>query len=69
MTRKTSPPPIIMVIARQEELDRLIDLELGADGHISKPFSPRKVVACAKAVLRRKNQAQSKKLFQDGTIE
>jgi two-component system response regulator BaeR len=59
-----------MVIARQEKLDWLIDLELGADGHISKPFSPREVVARVKTVLRRcMNQAQSKKPFQDGTIE
>ena len=60
--RKTSRTPIIMVTARQEELDRLIGLELGADDYISKPFSPREVVARVKAVLRRrKNQAQSKK--------
>jgi DNA-binding response OmpR family regulator len=51
--RKTSRTPIIMVTARQEELDRLIGLELGADDYISKPFSPREVVARVKAVLRR----------------
>lgn len=53
MIRKTSRTPIIMVTARQEELDRLIGLELGADDYISKPFSPREVVARVKAVLRR----------------
>jgi DNA-binding response OmpR family regulator len=51
--RKSSQTPIIMVTARQEELDKLIGLELGADDYISKPFSPREVVARVKAVLRR----------------
>lgn len=53
MVRKSNRTPIIMVTARQEELDRLIGLELGADDYISKPFSPREVVARVKAVLRR----------------
>lgn len=51
--RKSAQTPIIMVTARQEELDCLIGLELGADDYISKPFSPREVVARVKAVLRR----------------
>ena len=51
--RKSGQTPIIMVTARQEELDRLIGLELGADDYITKPFSPREVVARVKAVLRR----------------
>jgi len=45
--------PIIMLTARVEEMDRLIGLELGADDYITKPFSPREVVARVKAVLRR----------------
>lgn len=45
--------PIIMLTARVEEIDRLLGLELGADDYICKPFSPREVVARAKAVLRR----------------
>lgn len=51
--RKESAVPIIMVTARVEEADRLIGLELGADDYISKPFSPREVVARVRAVLRR----------------
>jgi DNA-binding response OmpR family regulator len=51
--RKESAVPIIMVTARVEETDRLIGLELGADDYISKPFSPREVVARVRAVLRR----------------
>jgi len=45
--------PIIMLTARVEETDRLIGLELGADDYITKPFSPREVVARVPAVLRR----------------
>ncbi len=51
--RKESNVPIIMVTARVEETDRLIGLELGADDYITKPFSPREVVARVRAVLRR----------------
>ncbi len=51
--RRDSNVPIIMLTARTEETDRLIGLELGADDYITKPFSPREVVARVKAVLRR----------------
>ena len=44
---------MILVTARSEEVDRLVGLELGADDYITKPFSPREVVARVKAVLRR----------------
>jgi len=55
--RKESEVPIIMLTARVEEADRLIGLELGADDYISKPFSPREVVARVRAVLRRTHPA------------
>jgi two-component system alkaline phosphatase synthesis response regulator PhoP len=45
--------PIVMLTARDEEPDKLIGLELGADDYVTKPFSPREVVARVKAVLRR----------------
>ena len=45
--------PIIMLTARVEETDRIVGLELGADDYITKPFSPREVVARVRAVLRR----------------
>ncbi|MGQ9677812.1 MAG: response regulator [bacterium] len=48
--------PIIMVTARGEESDRIIGLELGADDYITKPFSPKELVARVRAVLRRKEQ-------------
>jgi two-component system alkaline phosphatase synthesis response regulator PhoP len=45
--------PIIMVTARSDEVDRVVGLELGADDYVSKPYSPREVVARVKTVLRR----------------
>ena len=51
--RRESQVPIIMLTARAEETDRLIGLELGADDYITKPFSPRELVARVRAVLRR----------------
>jgi DNA-binding response OmpR family regulator len=55
--RRFSDVPIIMVTARVEEADKLIGLELGADDYITKPFSPREVVARVRAVLRRAQSA------------
>jgi two-component system alkaline phosphatase synthesis response regulator PhoP len=51
--RRESDVPIIMLTARVEETDKLIGLELGADDYVTKPFSPRVLVARARAVLRR----------------
>ena len=51
--RQHSSVPIIMLTARSEEADRILGLELGADDYITKPFSPREMVARVKAVLRR----------------
>ena len=51
--RKEADVPIIMLTARVEEVDKLIGLELGADDYITKPFSPRELVARVRAVLRR----------------
>ena len=51
--RKESDVPIIMLTARAEEADQLIGLELGADDYITKPFSPRALVARVRALLRR----------------
>ena len=45
--------PVIMLTARGEEADRIVGLELGADDYVTKPFSPREVVARVKAILRR----------------
>ena len=51
--RAESPLPIIMLTARDEEVDRLVGLGIGADDYVVKPYSPREVVARVKAVLRR----------------
>jgi DNA-binding response OmpR family regulator len=59
--RQTDNIPIIMVTARVDEVDRLLGLELGADDYITKPFSPREVVARVKAVLRRVNKLPESK--------
>ena len=55
--RAGSAVPIIMLTARDEEADRVAGLELGADDYITKPFSPRELVARIKAVLRRTDPA------------
>ncbi len=51
--RATSSVPIIMLTARSEETDRIVGLELGADDYVTKPFSPKELVARIRAVLRR----------------
>ncbi len=51
--RATHVTPVIMLTARGEETDRLVGLDLGADDYVTKPFSPREVVARVRAVLRR----------------
>lgn len=51
--RRFSAVPIIIVTSRNEEIDRLLGLEMGADDYVSKPFSPRELLARIKALLRR----------------
>ena len=68
--RRESDVPIIMLTARVEEVDRLIGLELGADDYITKPFSPRELVARVRAVLRRvRGGVQLPNLIQAGELE
>jgi DNA-binding response OmpR family regulator len=57
--RRGGEVPIIMLTARTEEADRVAGLELGADDYVSKPFSPRELVARVRAVLRRTDSARS----------
>ncbi len=59
--RKTSNLPIIMLTARDEETDKLVGLELGADDYITKPFSPKELVARVRSVLRRSELAQEER--------
>ncbi|MEJ5224605.1 MAG: response regulator transcription factor, partial [Anaerolineales bacterium] len=48
-----NPIPIIMLTARDEDIDKIVGLELGADDYLTKPFNPRELVARVKAILRR----------------
>ena len=58
--RSRSSVPIIMLTARVEETDKIIGLEIGADDYITKPFSPREVMARIRAVLRRHDEGITK---------
>jgi len=57
--RKTSNVPIVMLTGRGDESDRIAGLELGADDYITKPFSPKELVARVRAVLRRADTASA----------
>ncbi len=62
--------PILMLTAKSQEIDKVLGLELGADDYVTKPFSPRELLARVKALLRRaKPQNQGKELFSFGDIE
>jgi DNA-binding response OmpR family regulator len=51
--RRTNDVPVIILTARDDEIDRVLGLELGADDYVTKPFSPRELVARVRAILRR----------------
>ena len=57
--RKSSDVPIIMLTARDEDVDKIIGLEVGADDYLTKPFNPRELVARVKSVLRRATSRRS----------
>jgi len=61
--------PIIMLTAKAQETDKIIGLELGADDYITKPFSPRELVARVKAILRRVQEKPKSDLLRSGAIE
>lgn len=68
--RRESGTPIIMLTSRSEETDKLIGLELGADDYVTKPFSPREVVARVRVVLRRaRGLVQPPAILRAGDIE
>ena len=69
--RKTSEVPIIMLTARDEDIDKILGLELGADDYITKPFNARELLARIRAIFRRAAQqaAQSKNVIQFGDLE
>ena len=55
--RRRGDTPVLMLTARDDDIDAIVGLELGADDYVTKPFSPRELVARVKAVLRRSEQA------------
>ncbi|MDO5425425.1 MAG: response regulator transcription factor [Eubacteriales bacterium] len=67
--RKYSKVPIIMLTARGDERDELMGFELGVDEYISKPFSPKILVARVEAILRRTNAAAAEDVIRAGAIE
>lgn len=68
--RAESEVPIIMLTARDDEVDRLVGLGLGADDYVVKPYSPREVVARVKAVLRRvRGSVLAPEVYRAGNLE
>jgi DNA-binding response OmpR family regulator len=67
--RRKADTPILMVTARVEEADQLIGLEMGADDYITKPFSPRVVLARVRALLRRTASSPSPKILRAADLE
>ncbi len=68
--RKESSVPVIVVSSRDEEVDRVVCLELGADDYVTKPFSPKELIARVKAVLRRSSLANSsEKMIEVGDLK
>jgi DNA-binding response OmpR family regulator len=68
--RRSSDVPILILTAREEEMDRVLGLSLGADDYVVKPFSPRELVARVKAILRRARPdvSKEKKLLSCGDL-
>jgi DNA-binding response OmpR family regulator len=66
--RSRSELPVIMLTARGEETDRIVGLELGADDYVTKPFSPRELVARVRAVLRRHAGAGEREQLRAGDL-
>jgi DNA-binding response OmpR family regulator len=66
--RSRSQVPILMLTARDEEPDRIVGLEVGADDYVTKPFSPRELVARMKAVLRRAEPQGGTEVLQLGDV-
>jgi two-component system, OmpR family, response regulator len=66
--RKTSDTPILFLSARDEEIDRILGLEIGGDDYVTKPFSPRELVARVNAILRRARNAPAPKAMSQGAL-
>src|SRR6266576_659692 len=67
--RGRSQVPILMLTARDEEPDRVVGLEVGADDYLTKPFSPRELAARIKAILRRAEDRAQEELLELGDVQ
>jgi len=67
--RASSDVPILILTARVDELDKLVGLSLGADDYVTKPFSPREVVARVKTILRRTARERPLRVLRRGSLE
>jgi len=67
--RDSADVPILILTARDEEIDRIIGLELGADDYLTKPFSPRELVARVRAVLRRADPGPESRVIEVGELQ
>lgn len=67
--RAGSEVPILMLTARVDEVDKLLGLSMGADDYVTKPFSPREVVARVKTILRRASGERQEKVVRRGGLE
>ena len=66
--RSTSNLPILMLTARDDDIDKIVGLEMGADDYLTKPFNPRELVARVRAILRRADPSQPNGVPQAKTI-
>ena len=66
--RAISQVPVLFLTARDDEIDRIVGLELGADDYVTKPFSPRELVARIKAILKRSHGGAAPQLLRHGRV-
>ena len=67
--RTSSSVPVIMVTARDSEIDKVVGLELGADDYVTKPYSARELIARIRAVLRRGADSEAEQAKESGVLE
>lgn len=67
--RQVSDVPVLFLTARDDEVDRIVGLEIGGDDYVTKPFSPREVVARVQAILKRTQGAGAHRVLRHGGLE
>ena len=66
--RRTSDVPVIMLTAKDDEIDKVVGLEIGADDYVTKPYSYRELLARMRAVLRRRGDLSASEVEEDGDV-